>query len=415
MHISILAYGTWGDVRPGIALGLALENAGYDVRLIVTQDFAGWVNEAGLEVHLLPVNKFELMKPVSSQTNPLQVLLAVRREIGPALLRAGRDLLALAGDTDGFIANEWLLGIASAIAEVRRLKLVHLANQPQIRTRAVPIATMPALPAWVPFSRIYNLLSYDLSHLLRWFSYLRGLNSLRKASLDLAPLSPRSYLDLLDRTPSITLVSPHVIPRPVDWQGHHRLTGYLFYDPPWRPPPGLEEFIANGDKPLYVGFGSMHDRNPLETTRLILNALDRTHQRAVLYKGWAGLGGVALPDTVHLLDYAPHSWLFPHMVAVVHHAGAGTSAAALRAGVPSVPVPHSGDQPFWARRLYQIGAGTRPLPRNQLTARRLAERIATAVRDPQLRTKAANLAASLSAEDGAGATVAALNDLLLTG
>jgi sterol 3beta-glucosyltransferase len=233
--------------------------------------------------------------------------------------------------------------------------------------------------------------------------------------LDLAPLSPRSYLDLLDRTPSITLVSPHVIPRPVDWQGHHRLTGYLFYDPPWRPPPGLEEFIANGDKPLYVGFGSMHDRNPLETTRLILNALDRTHQRAVLYKGWAGLGGVALPDTVHLLDYAPHSWLFPHMVAVVHHAGAGTSAAALRAGVPSVPVPHSGDQPFWARRLYQIGAGTRPLPRNQLTARRLAERIATAVRDPQLRTNAANLAASLSAEDGAGATVAALNDLLLTG
>lgn len=415
MHISILAYGTWGDVRPGIALGLALKNNGYDVRLIVTQDFAGWVKDAGLDIHLLPVNKFELMKPVSSQTTPLRVLLAVRREIGPALIRAGRDLLAFAGDTDGFIANEWLLGIAGAIAEVRRLKLVNLANQPQIRTRAMPIATMPGLPARVPFRGIYNLLSYDLAHLLRWFSYLQGLNSLRTACLDLAPLSSRSYLDLLDRTPSITLVSPQVIPRPVDWQDHHRLTGYLFYDHPWRRPAGLEDFIATGEKPIYVGFGSMHDRNPLETTRLILNALERTHQRAVLYKGWAGLGEITLPDTVYLLDYAPHSWLFPHMAAVVHHAGTGTSAAALRAGVPSVPVPHSGDQPFWARRLHQIGAGTEPLPRSRLTPRRLAERIASAVSDPQLRTNAANLAASLSAEDGAGATVAALNDLLQMG
>jgi sterol 3beta-glucosyltransferase len=411
LHISIVAYGTWGDVRPGIALGLALKEAGYGVRLIVTQDFAPWVDHTGLDIHLLPVNKFQVMKPVSSETHPLKTVLAVRREIAPALLRAGEDLLTAVQDTDALLVNEWLLGIASGIAEVNHLMLVNLANQPQIKTRQMPIATMPALPGWAPFRETYNLLSYDLAHVLRWFSYVRQLNVLRETHLNLAPLSPRAFLDLLARTPSLTLVSPHVVPRPADWPDHHRLTGFLFYDHAWSPPAGLEDFIRAGEAPVYVGFGSMHDRRPDETTRLILNALERAHQRAVLYKGWAGLGGVDLPDTVYLLSYAAHNWLFPRMAAVVHHAGAGTSAAALRAGVPSVPVPHSGDQPFWARRLYQMGAAAKPLPRAHLTAAGLAERITSAVRDPQLRSRAADLAAKISAEDGAARAVSAINDV----
>lgn len=144
---------------------------------------------------------------------------------------------------------------------------------------------------------------------------------------------------------------------------------------------------------------------------MILDALEYAHQRAVLYKGRANLGQFDLPDTVYLLDYAPHSWLFPRMAAVVHHAGAGTSAAALRAGVPSVPIPHSGDQPFWARRLYQIGAGTKPLRRNRLSAVDLAERIMSAIRDFQLRSQAADLAARISGEDSTGRTDSVFNDL----
>jgi sterol 3beta-glucosyltransferase len=411
VHISIVAYGTWGDVRPSIALGLALKAAGYGVRLIVTEDFAPWVSRSGLDIHLLPVNKFEVMKRVSSETNPLKVMLAISHQIGPALLQAGQDLLATT-DTDVFLVNEWLLGIVSGIAEVHDLGLVHLANQPQIRTGALPISTMPELPGWMPFRGTYNLLSYDLAHYLRWFFYVHQLNSLRKTHLNLAPLSPRGYLDLLDRTPSITLVSPNVVLRPADWQDHHRLTGFLFYDDDWRPPADLEAFIQAGEAPVYVGFGSMHDHHPNKTTRLILEALEHAHRRAVIYEGWANLGNVKLPDTVYRLDYAPHSWLFPRMVAVVHHAGAGTSAAALRAGVPSVPIPHSGDQRFWARKLFQIGAGTKPLPRDRLTAVDLGERIASAVRDSQLRSRAADLAARICAEDTTGRTVSAIHDVL---
>lgn len=347
MHISIVAYGTWGDVRPAIALGLALKDAGYGVRLIVTEDFAEWVNGTGLETHLLPINNFELMQQVSSKTNPLRVMLAIHREITPALLRAGRDLLSVAENTDALLVNEWLLGIASGIAKAHRLKLVNLAMQPCIKTRAMPIATMPALPDRAPFRELYNLMTYNVGHYLRWFSYVRAGNSLRRTHLNLPALSLRQYLDLLERTPSITLISRHIMPRPVDWQDHHYSTGYLFYDDDdWRPPDGLENFIHSGEAPVYVGFGSVHDRQPVETTRLILDALEQADQRAVLYSGWAELGQIDLPGTIYQLNYAPHSWLFPRMAAVVHHAGAGTSAAALRAGVPSVPIPHSGDQPF---------------------------------------------------------------------
>ena len=413
MHVSIVAYGTWGDVRPSIAMGLALKEAGYGVRLIVTEDFAKWVNHTGLDIHLLPVNNFEVMKQVSTNTNPLKAMFAIHRKMVPALLQAGRDLLTVAEDTDAFLISEWLMGIASGIAEVHQVKLVNVTTQPAIKTREMPISTMPALPDRTPFREIYNLLSYDFAYYLRWFSYARDVISLRKSRLNLAALLPGEYLDLLDHTPSITLISQHVVPRPEDWSDHHHLTGFLFYDDDdWRPPAKLEDFIYSGEAPVYVGFGSMHDLHPNETTRLILDALKSANHRAVLYKGWADLGQSDLPESVYLLDYAPHSWLFPRMAAVVHHAGAGTSAAALRAGVASVTIPHSGDQPFWARRLYQIGAGTTPLPRNRLNAVGLAERIVNAVRDPQLRSRAADLGARISREDGASRTVAAINSVL---
>jgi sterol 3beta-glucosyltransferase len=163
---------------------------------------------------------------------------------------------------------------------------------------------------------------------------------------------------------------------------------------------------------VYVGFGSMHDTHPDKTTRLVLEALESARQRGVLYRGWAGLGQIGLPPTVYPLEYAPHTWLFPYMGAVVHHAGAGTSAAALRAGVSSVPIPHSGDQFFWARKLHQIGAAVRPMPRSRLSAVSLAERIHQAVVDSQLRSRAAELGARISQEDGLGRTVEAIRAAL---
>jgi UDP:flavonoid glycosyltransferase YjiC (YdhE family) len=156
---------------------------------------------------------------------------------------------------------------------------------------------------------------------------------------------------------------------------------------------------------VYIGFGSMSNRKPEEMAELVILALKQINQRAVLLSGWGGLKKSDLPDSIYMIDSIPHSWLFQHVAVVVHHGGASTTAAGLRAGVPSVIVPFFGDQPFWARRLAELGVGTEPIPRAKLTASRLAGAIQQALTDSGMQVRSASLGAKIRAEDGiAGAT-----------
>ena len=159
--------------------------------------------------------------------------------------------------------------------------------------------------------------------------------------------------------------SPAVIPPPADWGADIHVTGYWFLDPAedWTPDAALTDFLAAGPPPVYVGFGSMSSRNPEATANLILDALARTGQRGIIHAGWGGLQRTDLPASVMMVDGVPFAWLFPRVAAVVHHGGAGTTSAGLRAGVPSVVVPFFGDQPFWAQRVADLGVGPAPIPR----------------------------------------------------
>jgi len=177
---------------------------------------------------------------------------------------------------------------------------------------------------------------------------------------------------------------------------------YWFLDtsPDWQPPATLLAFLEAGPPPVYIGFGSMTSRNVTATTDIILKALKRSKQRGIIAAGWNSLGSTDLPDTVYSLEEAPHDWLFPRMAAVVHHAGAGTTAAGLRAGVPNVAVPFYLDQPFWAERIRCLGVGPRPIPRKHLTSDNLAHAITTAVSDQLIRSRAARIGACIRAENG---------------
>jgi UDP:flavonoid glycosyltransferase YjiC (YdhE family) len=117
------------------------------------------------------------------------------------------------------------------------------------------------------------------------------------------------------------------------------------------------------------------------------------------------LGNLPLPATVLAIDAVPHSWLLPQVAAVVHHGGAGVTAAALRAGVPSVVVPVFGDQTFWAERVHALGVAPHPIPRRHLTSHNLAAAMQQAIADPTLRARCQPLAASLQAEDGVAAAI----------
>jgi UDP:flavonoid glycosyltransferase YjiC (YdhE family) len=191
------------------------------------------------------------------------------------------------------------------------------------------------------------------------------------------------------------------------------VTGFLFDDESdWQAPPDLLEFLAAGEKPIGIGFATMPIRKPAATNQAILEAVRRSGRRAILLGSWAELETTEMPKEVFRMKYAPHHWLFPHIAAMVHHGGAGTVGAALRAGIPSVTVPFYLDQPFWGHRLYELGLGTKPIRRGKLTADKLATAIQEAATNRNMQEKAIELSKKIAEEDGVGDAVRAIKKFL---
>jgi UDP:flavonoid glycosyltransferase YjiC (YdhE family) len=201
--------------------------------------------------------------------------------------------------------------------------------------------------------------------------------------------------------------SDAVIRRPADWSRSLRVTGYWWPSraPGWRPPPDLQQFLDAGPAPVFVGLGSRNLGDPARVAAVIRSALHRAGLRGVVQTGWAGL---SLDDDIITIGETPHEWLFPRMAAVAHHCGAGTTAAGLRAGVPTVGIPVLADQPFWASRLVALGASPASIPFGRLSADRLADALSATVRDDGFGHRARRLSHALNSDDGAGQVARAL-------
>jgi UDP:flavonoid glycosyltransferase YjiC (YdhE family) len=294
------------------------------------------------------------------------------------------------------------LFVGMALAEKLKLPLLQAYYIPFTPTHAHPSFIAPRLPSWL--GGIPNRLSYQLARQMMWQAFRPADGLARREVLELpaAPFLGPFRSDCVRNVPILYGYSPSVIPPPSDWDAGIHVTGYWFSDPAidWSPPAALLEFLQAGSPPVYVGFGSMSNRKPDETADLVLQALARAQQRAIILSGWRGMHKTDLPDSVFMLDSIPFSWLFPRVAAVVHHGGAGTTAYGLRAGVPSVVVPFFGDQPFWGQRVAQLGVGPEPIPRKKLTVERLAQAIEKAVGDQKMRQCAAELGTKIQAEDG---------------
>ena len=209
--------------------------------------------------------------------------------------------------------------------------------------------------------------------------------------------------------------SPSVLPQPADWGRWLHVTGYWFLEHPgeWKPPRELADFLDSGPPPVYVGFGSMNKTDPEELTDIVLRALERTDRRGVLVAGWGGISNSALSDMVYRVDEVPHDWLFERIEAAIHHGGAGTTAASLRAGIPTIVVPFFADQPFWGRRVAELGVGPQPIPRRSLTVEWLANAIQQATADRVMKSRASALGQRIRAENGIERAVEAF-DLHIT-
>jgi UDP:flavonoid glycosyltransferase YjiC (YdhE family) len=303
---------------------------------------------------------------------------------------------------DAILAGLGGLYTGISLAEKLNLPLIQAHLFPFSPTAEFPSVLTPNLPAWTP--AVIRRWTHVLTRQIMWQSFRSADQIARRQvfGLPAAPFLGPSPSPTTHKWPILYGFSPAVIPTPADWETTACVTGYWFLDAEegWEPPARLADFLQAGPPPISIGFGSMSNRDPQKTAELVLTALKQSGQRAVLLSGWGGLSNRNFPDSVLMLDSAPHAWLFPRMAAVVHHGGAGTTAAGLRAGVPSILIPFFGDQPFWGRKVAQLGVGPAPIPRKQLSAESLARAIRQAVENTGMRSRAAQLGATIQAEDG---------------
>lgn len=410
MKVVILTFGTRGDVAPFIGLGARLKAAGHDVAVAAQELFAADIRASGLEYRAIPGDirsELESAHGRSWQDSgglkalraKLDVALAVQPDVADGVFAAaqGADVLLL----------QYLVQVHGYLmAQALGIPCMSLELFPNLPTREFLPAFYGArsLGSWAnrAIPRFTTRFKTPLDPGIREFQ--------RRLSLPVTglPAVNRAFLDN-SRLPVYHGFSSAIVPRPADWRPGAEVVGYWWPEraPDWTPPGALVDFLAAGPPPVYIGFGSMAGGDGARLSPLVSEAVRLAGVRAVVSAGWAELSSAG--DRIFQVGEVPHDWLFPQMATVVHHGGGGTTGASLRAGVPVVTTPVLADQAFWAARLVRIGVSPGFAQLRHLTAERLADLIKRAVSDPAYQQRARAVAKRVSAEDGAGQVVTALN------
>ncbi len=412
MRATILAPGSRGDVQPYIALGQALHSLGHGCTIVTTQDHEALVRTYGLDVATIPIHvAAELQRVETRRSVEGGGVIRSFREFAAIAKRASHSLAQIGLDAsrgaDVIVTNFSTALVADGISKKLGMPVVQAFNVPITTTSAHPGALFPGLDS----GGLSRRLGHRLTRAALWWTARASANEACMEVLGArpAPLLPGAHPGLLPG-PVHYGVSEAFLARPADWGSDVHMTGFWFVDEPstFAPPVHLARFLDEGPPPVCVGFGSMSTGRPEEVSAMVLEAARTAGVRLVLLSGWAGLEPGLLSQDVLALSAVPHSWLYPRCRAVVHHGGAGTTAAAVRAGVPAVVVPFHGDQPFWASRVHKLGVGPPAFPWKKLSASRLADAIAVAVTNDSLRERASEIGRLVRAEQGAARAATAI-------
>jgi UDP:flavonoid glycosyltransferase YjiC (YdhE family) len=408
VHLVIVAAGTRGDVAPYTGLGVRLQEAGHRVTIGAHAPFRDLVTAAGLTFHEVPGDVAEVLRVPSPDRPPSPFFLNRRvRQLERYLTDVADGVVEATSDAEAVLVTG-AVPFAYAAAQARGVPSLGVFLQPFEPSRAYPSPmtnTARSLGPWA--NRAVGTALLDML-----LPFTKAANRIRER-LGSPPQGARATrrAQAAARWPVLHGISPAVLPRPADWRPGLDVTGYWWpYDPPdWTPPQHLVDFLAAGPPPVLIGFGSMANGSGPWLQDAVLGAIGATGVRAVVQAGWAGLDA-GQDEQVLTIGEVPHSWLLPQVAAVVHHGGAGTTAAGIRAGVPAVLTPIYADQPLWARRLTDLGVAT-TVPFRKLTADRLAAALTDLLRGSGYRDRARALAARVATEDGAAAVVAAVDRL----
>jgi len=407
MRITILTYGSRGDVQPYLALAAGLQGEGHEVMLAAPHRFESFVTSHGVQFVPLAGDPEVISARLNAAgANPLGMVRSISDYVFSIAGQVIQQVFRACEDADLIVHSFLFTTGGHSLARKLGIPDISVQTFPIFApTRYFPPVAMPSLPP--------GIMSYFFHRLITqvfWHGGNMGYRRLQKASpatFDMDLYWPFKADGSRDKTPLAIACSPTVIPRPVDWQMPHlHITGYLFLNTleSYQPSPVLADFLAGGEPPICVTFGSTVHSDPEKIYRTVLDALRRTGNRAIILSGWSDLGGIPMPDNVLVMEAAPHEWLLPQCKAVIHHGGAGTTAAGLRSGIPNLLIPSAADQPFWGARVHAIGAGPRSIPARELTTEKLVQALLE-VDEGALRDAAQVVGGKIRGENGVGELV----------
>ncbi|CAK4695883.1 unnamed protein product, partial [Aphanomyces euteiches] len=425
MQVCIMIVGTHGDVAPFVGIGKRLQKDGHRVRLATHATYRSFVTKNGLEFYPLAGDPKELSAyMVKTSGHIVSFNYEVLTKDTPRNIKTIDEILhstwpaVSARDPDGnpllppfraqaIISNPVTYGHVH-VAEKLGVPLHIMFPQPWVPTQEFPhpLSNLP----YKGKREKRNATSYHVVDALMWADTEGLVNSFRQEVLGLSKIRKgdggRSML--LDwKIPHSFMWSEHLVPCPPDWDPQlydviRTVTESVNSTSSYTPSDDFAAFLASGPAPIFVGFGSMVIPHPAKTTQTIIDAAMEAQVRVVLQSSWSDMtngGTIKIPNNVFLLGNCPHDWLFPRMAAVVHHGGAGTTAAGLLAGKPTFIVPFFGDQPFWGWAVENAKVGVHPCSLANLKSKTLRQAF-TQLLSPEMKANATAIQAKMQREDG---------------
>ncbi|KAJ7095901.1 glycosyltransferase family 1 protein [Mycena belliarum] len=406
-HFVCLTIGSRGDVQPYIALGLGLMKEGHSVTIVTHEEYKPWIESFGIK-----------HKQAGGDPGALMKLSVENKMFSPEFFK--ESIQNFRPWLDQLLIDSWesCQGADILLESPSAMSGVHIAealNIPYFRTFTMPWTKTSEFPHAFLSPPVeaptFNCASYVLFSNVIWAATSGQINRWRRNTLKIGNTDMGHLAQ--SKIPFIYNFSQAVVPKPLDWGDATTVSGYWFLDNPeganWTPPPDLLEWMGKARKDgkpiVYIGFGSITIPHPNKMTARIVKAVLKSDVRAIISKGWSARMSkgndkdpeVEMPPECYSLDKVPHDWLFPLIDACLHHGGAGTTGASLRAGIPTLIKPFFGDQFFWSSRVQKLGAG---LKVTSMHASDLSEALIKATTSRIMKEKAAAVGERIRAEDG---------------
>lgn len=411
MKITLLAVGSTGDVFPMLCLSFRLKDLGYDITVATHGRFKHFLEGKNIKFHNIRVDPSTILKTIKGQSalnrskNPFTAVKTFGSAASPFIDSIGIDCFEACKGADAIVYSTLSMIYAISINEVLKLPIAAVFVYPRNPTHEFPCPTftdcyLPCVP---------NRSTYYLRSIISLLATKKAFDAWRHSCLKLPPLS-WNYLKKWNNNQTLTLYafSKYVIAKPRDWGKHLKIVGYfdmaplINYFENKSTIQKIHEFTKDGEKPVYIGFGSMINNDPGRITKIILDSLEELNLRAILSVGWGGLSDIDLPGNILKVDDVSNELLFPLARGIIHHGGAGTTGSALRYGLPSVIIPFFLDQGFWSQRVSALGAGITPSFSKNLTKQGFISSVRQLISDIKLRENAIRISKYIQSErDGA--------------